>query len=391
MFTHDEIKAPFFEFRWGPYQNLFGLHVERGDPMAAFATLISAQGRMFLADAITASADGASPGNRRDSLRALAALVTTSPLARRLSPEDTLAQLRDRYVLNYFSDGARMRLLILDRGTVRLAHTNVEVAELEKLVDDFLANPDERRVAQALGNALLPREALASAPVRVHIIPDGPLLRVPFAALVVNGARLVEHHALVYAPSATGLAGLGTSAGAPATRAVVLGDIRSDLPHGGEEIEAVKAATRATAWTGRMATKDALRAAQDTSLLHILGHSGVGIAGGFLMLADGQVTAADILAWRVRPRVVVLSSCASAATERRDMWGSLAASFLAAGSADVVATLFSVEDSTAAEFTKLFYRNHGDRDPVAATAAAQRAMARDHAVSAWSAFIATGL
>ncbi|TMQ05450.1 MAG: CHAT domain-containing protein [Deltaproteobacteria bacterium] len=391
MSSPEEIKAPFFEVRWIPYQSLFALHIEQGDAMAAFATLISAQGRMFLTDAIAASADGASPGNRRDSLKSLAALVDKSPLARTFSTADTLVQLGDRYVLNYFSGGGRMRLLILDRGTVKLASTSVELSELDRLVDDFLAAPDDRGKAQALGAALLPAEVLRSAPRRFHVIPDGPLLRVPFAALMVDGARLIERHEVIYAPSATGLAGLGTSTGMSTTRAVVLSDARSDLPHSREEIDAVVKATRATPWTGRMATKDALRAAQDTSLLHIVGHSGVGIDGGFLQLADGQVTAANILDWRIRPRLVVLSSCASAATARRDMWGSLAASFLAAGSTDVVATLFSVEDAAAAEFTKLFYLHHGDRDPAAATAAAQRAMARNHPASAWSAFTVIGL
>jgi CHAT domain-containing protein len=73
------------------------------------------------------------------------------------------------------------------------------------------------------------------------------------------------------------------------------------------------------------------------------------------------------------------------------MWGSLAAAFLAAGSSDVVATLFSVEDPTAAEFTALFYGAGGERDPVAATAAAQRTMATHLSASAWSAFTVVGL
>jgi CHAT domain-containing protein len=232
---------------------------------------------------------------------------------------------------------------------------------------------------------------LRSAPTRFHIIPDGPLLRVPFAALIVAGARLMEHHEIIYAPSATGLAGLGTSAQPSAAGPVVLSDARNNLQHSTEETAAVIAATSATARIGDYATIAELRAAHDASLLHVVGHSGVNINGGFLLLADGEVTAADILAWHLRPHLVVLASCASAATNRRDMWGSLAAAFLAAGSTDVVATLFSVEDAVAAEFTKLFYRNHGDRDPVAATAAAQRAMASDHPASAWSAFTVIGL
>lgn len=384
----EDVKAQFFEGRWAPYQSLFALQVDRREPMAALSAVIRAQGRMFLDGAIAASANGAGSGN---SLRAMAAQITTSPLAHTFSADDVLAQLRDRYVLNYFSGAGRLRLLILDHGTVRIASTDIEVARLEKLVDDFVANPGDVRTAQALGQALLPHDALDGAPVRFHIIPDGPLLRVPFAALIADGGRVLDRHEVVYAPSATGLAGMSAGAGAPPTGAIVLSDTRADLPHSGEEIATVAKATNATQWTGRMATGDALRAAHDTSLLHIIGHSGVGADGGFLQLADGAVTAANILDWRIRPRLVVLSSCASAATERQDMWGSLAASFLAAGSSHVVATLFSVEDAAAAEFAKQFYRHHGEIDPVAATAAAQREMARQHGASAWSAFTVIGL
>ena len=72
------------------------------------------------------------------------------------------------------------------------------------------------------------------------------------------------------------------------------------------------------------------------------------------------------------------------------MWDSLAAAFLAAGSVHVVATLSSVEDAAAAEFTRLFYRGGGAQDPVGATIRAQRVMARAHKVDDWSAFVVVG-
>ena len=395
----EDLKAPFFEERWGPYQSLFALRIER-NVAAAFETLIAAQGRMFLAETIAASADAGGSIDRRDRLRSLAPLVAASPLARALGPAETLAALHDRYALDYFAGDGRMRLLVIDHGSVRLASVDIAIARLEQLVDDFLAHPDDRAAAEALGGALLPPDVVAQLPDRFHVIPDGPLLRVPFAALIAGGSRVVEHHEIVYAPSATGLAGLSGAPGAPgapgepaepATRAVVLSDARSNLRHGAEETASVVAATQATARTGAEATVAALRAAQDASLLHIIGHSGVEIDGGYLVLADAKVAAAEILAWRIRPRLVVLPTCASAAANRRDMWGSLAVAFLAAGSSDVVATLYSVEDRTAAEFTERFYRYHGADDPVAATAAAQRDLATDHPTSAWSAFIVVGL
>jgi CHAT domain-containing protein len=72
------------------------------------------------------------------------------------------------------------------------------------------------------------------------------------------------------------------------------------------------------------------------------------------------------------------------------MWGSLAAAFLAAGSRNVAATLYSVKDSISAKFSALFYHYGGDRDPAAAAAKAQRDMSGKQAVSAWSAFIVIG-
>ena len=113
--------------------------------------------------------------------------------------------------------------------------------------------------------------------------------------------------------------------------------------------------------------------------------------GSYLALADGQVTAADILAWRVGPRLVVLPTCASAATIRTEMWDSLAAAFLAAGSQHVVATLASVQDRVAADFTQKFYRANGLRDPVGGVTRALREMARRYPVADWSPFVVAGL
>jgi CHAT domain-containing protein len=251
----------------------------------------------------------------------------------------------------------------------------------------------------------------------------GPLLRVPFAALLADGARVLDRFDVAYAPSVTGLAALASTPGDPAALAstpgdptatapsappaaaaatapsappaaapaIVLADARRDLRHAAEEMRMVVDHTGARPRSGSEATRAALRDAAGAALLHVAGHSSVGSAGGYLMLADGEVTAADIIAWRVRPRIVVLPTCASAATVRREMWGSLAAAFLAAGTRDVVATLFSVEDALALEFARSFYQHGGATDPVAATARAQRELAARHPVSSWSAFVVAGL
>jgi CHAT domain-containing protein len=206
------------------------------------------------------------------------------------------------------------------------------------------------------------------------------------------GRRVVSDHDVVYVPSATGLARLATTATRSSSARILLHDARNNLPHGGEEANAVISLVDAIQKTGSDATIAALRAAENAALLHVIGHSGVDHDGGYLVLADGHVTAADIVGWGVRPRLVVLPTCASAATSKHDMWGSLAVAFLAAGSANVVATLFSVEDAHAVAFTKAFYAHQGSRDPVGAVSAAQREMIANRlSTSVWSAFVVVGL
>lgn len=391
----EELKAPFFEDRWQPYLNLLALRAEHGRPAEVFATLVATQGRMFLSELLAAAARGDGGLARLRRLRALSSAVAASPLAREVDAEATRAALRGHYVLNYFSAGGRLRLLVLEDGEPRLASVNLELGQVEALVDGLLTKLDDPGAAAALGAALLPPDALARASRRIHVVPSGPLMQVPFAALLVSGARLVAQHDVAYAPSAAGLAALvrladGAPREAEGVSAVVLGDARGDLPHSAEEVRDVVLATGARAYLGAEADLGALRGASRAPLLHVAAHARVGVDGGALELADGKVDAAEILQLGVHPRLVVLAACASAASDRRDMWGSLAVAFLAAGSHHVVATLFSVEDRVAATFSRRFYRHRPLLDPVAAVAAAQRELMIDQPVSAWAGFMVIG-
>ena len=392
-------KAPFLEDRWGPYESLFALRLRRGDARGAFATLAKAQGRMFL-DALAVSvADIASPQpspvegaiGRITRLEQAMPLLATSTIRGTRSPEETLALVRGKHVLTYFPAGGRLRLLTIIDGEPHATSVEVELEHLDRLIDDFRARPDGA-AADSLGNALLPPEALPAAPARIHVVPVGPLLNVSFAALRVSGERLLDRYEVVYAPSVTGLAEMAAeSAMAAAGAGLVVADTRSDLEHAAVESTIVVEQTGAMSRVGHDATTDAVRAAAKLPLLHVISHSGLGVRGGYLLLADGQVTAADILAWRVSPRLVVLPTCASAATVRNEMWDSLAAAFLAAGSRHVVATVASVQDGVATDFTGHFYREDGMRDPVGGVTRALRKMAKGYPVADWSAFIVAGL
>jgi tetratricopeptide (TPR) repeat protein len=396
----EETRTPFLEDRWEPFESLVALRLDRGDVRGALAIVARAQGRMFVDAFAAAIADAPEPGRpvaeaaeRRLALaRALVPALGTTPLGARSPSAFDLAALGGRHVITYFVGDGRMRAIAIAGGVAIATPVSVPVGELATMIDDWLGNPDDPALAERLGNALLPAGALPAGGGRVAIVPVGPLLRLPFAALRPGGARVLDRYDLVYAPSLVAMTAEATrERRARATSAVVIADARRDLGAAASEAEVVRGATDADVRSGAEATIAVLRAAADADLLHVISHSGVSHEGGYLVLADGEVSASQILEWKLRPRIAVLPTCASASTVHGEMWGSLAAAFLAAGSEHVVATLASVDDRLAAELVAAFYANGGARDPVTALARAQRLLARSHSTAEWSAFLVAGL
>jgi CHAT domain-containing protein len=72
----------------------------------------------------------------------------------------------------------------------------------------------------------------------------------------------------------------------------------------------------------------------------------------------------------------MLSSCASAVADDGELATSLAAAFLASGSAQVIGTLRPIDDDGARELTRAFYRGGGLADPVRTLARVQAALAQ---------------
>jgi CHAT domain-containing protein len=234
----------------------------------------------------------------------------------------------------------------------------------------------------------LPAGSLPAPGEPVFLVPDGVLGRISFASLRLGGRYLVEDHPLVYLPSLSALAATDGLPAGPAGPAVVLGDPRGDLPAAAREAREVAARLRVVPRTGTGATRVALERAAGAAVLHLATHTGTGPRGPWLTLADGEVGSGFLLARRTRPRLVTLATCASAARRGRGLWGSLAATFLAAGSPAVLASLWSVEDEAARRFVLRFYDKGGAVDPALALARAQReAIAAGEPPSAWAPFV----
>ena len=318
--------------------------------------------------------------------------VRKSRVAQPLTGSRVMQLAVGRQVLAYFEARDQVWLAALGDNGLVLERLPVSASQLHSKVGDFIADLENIDAAKHLGAALLPEAALPASGVTIHVIADGKLGRLPFAALIRHGVRLVERHPLTYLPSISAIAALESTGPWATRRPVVLGDPTGDLPAAAEELERVAALLDVPRLVRADANTAALQSATESSLLHVATHTGLGPQGPWLLLADRKVYVDDVLRWHLNARQVVLASCASGARPGRDLWGSLAAGFLAAGSRNVLAALWSVKDTSTEAMISRFYAQGGQRFPVHALAKAQVALhAQGRPVHEWAPFVVVGL
>lgn len=397
----DEFKTSLLERRRQPFEELFRLKAAAGRTQEAVAELERASARSFLDAFITSAVARDSPAiepaavvaaaDRIEALKALLPALSETPVVALRPTAAVLRTLGERTVLVYFLAGRELWTVRVAGGEIRNEKLAADPAEVSELVDQWLRSPGDPAPARRLGALLLPERLLPRRGSPLHLVTEGALGELPFAALLRKGRFLVEDFDLSYAPSLTALAAIIERRRPVAGGPVVLGDPNGDLPSARREAEAVGLALGVRPVLGASATIATLRASAGTSLLHLASHAGVGPRGPWLGLADGAVVPAELLAAKVAPRLAVLASCESAAGRTRGKSGSLAAGFLAAGSDAVVAALGSVEDEVAHRFVLRFYAEGGADDPVAGLARAQRAaIAAGEPPAHWAPFVVLG-
>jgi len=398
----DDAKDWLLETRRMPFEALFRLQARAGRAEEALATAERVKARTFqdaFLQAMTSTRTAprevwTATAERLEAWQDILPMMSESPAASPRPIRQILAAMRGRFALIYMEAGEELWLIRIADRQVRLRKLAATPAEVAGLARRFVANPDDPQIAAALGGLLLPSGTLPPSGATVHFVVDGELGRIPFAALQpggLDGRCLIEEHSVAYIPGLSVLVEIGAqsrrSEGAP----VVLADARGDLPAAAEEAREVAARLGGPAWTGAAATARALEAAAEARVLHLATHTGLGPAGPWLALADRRVTAAAILAGRLRPSLAVLATCASAAPAGQGMWGSLGSAFLAAGSEAVLASLWSVEDRVARQVVLRFYAEGGAEDPIAALARVQRAfVASGEKPSFWGPFVLLG-
>ena len=340
------------------------------------------------------------------------------------SLEDTQALLGARDVLvSYLVERDAVFAWVVGRG-----HASFQRLEHGHLADrvtawlDLVSAPGgpENKLARRIYEQLwMPIEAQIPKNATVTVIPDGALGAFPFDALVdAQGQRLVERHAIAYAPSATVLGLLhATSVGRSGRGIVALGDPASDLPlprlaASGREAQAVADfydARRRVVLRGEAAELGALLAAQPgpdepaLRALHLACHglidgrsprlSGLALAG------STRLDVETLFRTKLRADVAVCSACRTAGgvVQRGEGVIGLTRGFFYAGVPRVVVSAWPVSDAGTLPLMTALHRGIGAerQEPVEALRNAKRAALRRTDGRAhpyhWAAFMLWGV
>jgi CHAT domain-containing protein len=344
--------------RWGIFgaaEELFdeaaSLALQRHDEPAALAYCERALGRELL-----------------DSLH------TNNASAMHVSPRGAAGAL----VLEYLVLPRRLVIFVIDGSRTRAVQEDVEAVTLENEVavlseSAVSGDPAEfKRIASRLYDRLVAPVGDELTPGRMLVVvPNQTLAVVPFAALIDRSGRyLIESRAIVVAPSVATFDLLSARTGSPRPLSrllLVTGPASQDgdsarLTASRREADAVAAMYRDSE---NLAPPDdpaelLERRAADADVIHFVGHSMIpdSTSGAALVTSRREGLAAqldnrEIAAMRLhRIRVVVLAACGTARAYGRtgETSISIARAFLAAGASSVVATLWPIDETPAAEF-----------------------------------------
>jgi len=330
-------------------------------------------------------------------------------------------------LVEFLSTSERLLTFVVTREGVRWTESPITEGDLAERVrsarsviasrgpggDAPLRGLHERLIAP------LERSGMLAGVRTLVVVPHGALAYLPVAALLhdtPSGARyLVEDYSLLWLASASALPMLrGRAAARGSAQASVLAPLPAELPASRDEASAVVRASGARSWVGDAATERVLREALARGgVVHVASHalnearspmfSGIRLAtpsGPRQPDDDGRLETHEVLAMSVRTPLVFLSGCETAlgpawgtSFERSDDYVTLAQAFLFAGAQNVVATLWRIDDRSAADLAGRFSRALTGASPAEALATAQRELIRGGTYRRpyyWAAYVVSG-
>lgn len=307
----------------------------------------------------------------------------------------------DEILLEYVIGDDASHCLAITRTGVEAFHLPSRKV-IDALVDHYLLAIKKQRDAktegQALYSVILKPLLNVGSRLKVIIVPDGSLYRVPFAALSDDQDRyLIESRTISYAPSGTVLALLRSRTQIVPRELLAVGDVDygngfqrgfssifrevrelrrdsfGDLPGSGDEVQAVRSALRdvsSVVLSRAQATETNFKrdASKPVTVIHLALHA---IADSkypdraTLVFAPDSAAGEDgLLQVReirrlpiVGTSLVTLSACDTnvGRVEGEEGISSIVYAFLYAGARSAVATYWMVEDTATADLMRDFY------------------------------------
>jgi CHAT domain-containing protein len=248
------------------------------------------------------------------------------------------------------------------------------------------------------------------------IVPHGIIAQVPFAALqdAGTGRFLAQEYVISHIPSAAALPTLTGRNGVNGFQAATgFAPFPVQLPVTAAEVSAVRRfVPGTTVHVGPSATEASLRTSLNAGgIVHVATHgvlnarnpmfSRVELArGSSASDNDGRLEVHEIVGLAIRSPLVFFSGCETGATHD---WATdpvlgtaaqtLAQATVAAGAAEVISTLWRINDAGAGAFAEHFYRRLPEVGVAQAFAGAQRAVAQDVRFGSpyyWAGYTLTG-
>jgi tetratricopeptide (TPR) repeat protein len=171
------------------------------------------------------------------------------------------------------------------------------------------------------------------------------------------------------------------------TSVLVVGNPLGDLQYAEEEAREIAAMLGEEALLGPQANKAEVRAGlSDATVIHLATHAyfhpDSPLDSG-IVLADGVLTAREVMSYRLQADLLVISACQTGIAEALsgDEVAGLAQAFLHAGARSLIVTLWNVNDSSTASLMRTFY--DARRAGVDKAQALSKAMATVQAQENW--------
>lgn len=342
----------------------------------------------------------------------LASLVTVTavPIA-----EIQSRLLVDEVVLQYYLSGEQLFVGAVTKDAVSMQRVAAGdlAAKVRRLRVTIQEDEDENRsreYAKELHDMLLGPVRSLAAGKSLLIVPHGVLHYLPFAALYDGTDYLMQNTLIRFLPSASTIRFLRTPSGTQKDPVLVLAnpdlqDPSLDLPFAETEGQYIAQSNPASEIFARaQASEEIFKARAPTfRMLHVASHgefNGADALQSRLLLAksggeDGSLTVGDLYNMRLDADLVTLSACETGlgkVLSGDDVLG-LTRGFLFAGSSNIVATQWKVDDQVTALLMQHFYANLGlGKSKREALRDAQRDTRKAHPHPFfWAAFYLTGL